>query len=365
VIRYTQPSISDLEVEYATDAVRNGWGQHCYNYIHKFEGLFRDFVGTKHAMATSSCTGALHLGLAALGLKADDEVIIADINWIASVAPVVHLGAKPIFVDVLPDTWCIDPAAAAAAITPRTKAIIAVHLYGNVCDLKRLSALCTQRGIALIEDCAEAIGSCWDGNQVGSIGAFSVFSFHGTKTLTTGEGGALATNDEDLFSRAQILNNHGRSSTDPHPFSPGQVGYKFKMSNVQAAIGCAQMERANDLIAAKRKVFLTYQAAFSDLKHIQLNPEPEGTVNGYWMPTVVFSKSSGITAEKALDILNNSQIDARPFFLPLSSLPMFERREYNNVSYGIYCRAVNLPSYPELTDVEQRKVINAVRSLCK
>lgn len=197
-IYYTRPSITDLEVAYATDAARNGWGERCYEYIVRFEEAFKTHVGTKHAIATSSCTGALHMGLAAMGIGPGDEVIMADTNWIATAAPIVHLGAKPAFVDILPDSWCIDPELAEAAITPRTKAIVAVHLYGNLCDMDRLLSVGKRHNIPVIEDAAEALGSQYHGKRAGSMGAFGVFSFHGTKTVTTGEGGMFVTDDVEL-----------------------------------------------------------------------------------------------------------------------------------------------------------------------
>jgi perosamine synthetase len=185
-IHYTKPSITEREVELATDAARNGWGERCYDYIVRFEQAFADHLGVKHAIATSSCTGALHMGMAALGIGPGDEVIMGDINWIASAAPVTYLGAKPILVDVLRDTWCLDPEQVEASITPRTKAILAVHLYGNLCELGQLLEIGKRHGIPVIEDSAEAIGSVFEGARAGSIGAFGTFSFHGTKTLTTG-----------------------------------------------------------------------------------------------------------------------------------------------------------------------------------
>ena len=210
-IFYTKPSITDLEVSYAADAAENGWGDQCYAYINRFEALFKQHLGVSHAIATSSCTGALHMGIAALGIGPGDEVIMADTNWIATAAPIVHLGATPVFVDILPDSWCIDPEEAEAAITPRTKAIVAVHLYGNLCDMDRLLAIGEKYGIPIIEDAAEAIGSLHDGRRAGSMGAFGAFSFHGTKTLTTGEGGMFVTNDADLYERVLTLSNHGRT----------------------------------------------------------------------------------------------------------------------------------------------------------
>ena len=254
-----------MEIEYATDAAANGWGDQCYAYINRFEELFKQHLKVRYAIATSSCTGALHMGMAALGIGAGDEVIMADTNWIATASPIVSLGAKPVFVDILADSWCIDPEKAEAAITPRTKAIVAVHLYGNLCDMDALLAIGEKHGIPIIEDAAEAIGSVYHGRRAGSMGAFGAFSFHGTKTLTTGEGGMFVTNDADLFERVLTLSNHGRARSQEKQFWPDMVGFKYKMANIQAAIGCAQMERIQDLIEAKRQIFLAYRAGLKNL----------------------------------------------------------------------------------------------------
>ena len=330
-IFYTKPSITDIEVAYATDAARNGWGERCYEYIGKFETAFARHLGCKHAIATSSCTGAMHMGLAALGIGPGDEVIIGDINWIASAAPITYLGATPIFVDVLPESWCIDPAKVEAAITPRTKAIVAVHLYGNLCDLTALSVIAERHGLALIEDAAEAIGSVWQGAAAGSMGDFGTFSFHGTKTLTTGEGGMFVTQDSALYERVLGLSNHGRVRGQERQFWPDMLGFKYKMSNLQAAIGCAQVERIESLIKAKREIFFAYAERLSDLP-LAMNPEPPGTTNGYWMPTVVMDETVSFDREALLKAFGADQIDGRVFFWPLSSLPMFEARPENTVS---------------------------------
>jgi len=198
-IFYTKPSITGLEERYAADATAHGWGARCYDYIVRFEAGFSAWLGSDHAIATSSCTGALHMGLAALGVGPGDEVILADTNWIATAAPIRHLGAEPVFVDVSPESWCIDPAAAERRVTPRTRAIIATHVYGNLCDMDALLDLGRRVGVPVIEDAAEAIGSQWHGRRAGSMGLFGTFSFHGTKTLTTGEGGMFVTSDPALF----------------------------------------------------------------------------------------------------------------------------------------------------------------------
>ena len=359
-IHYTKPSITALEVQYATDAAANGWGERCYDYIVRFEKAFREHLGVKHAIATSSCTGAIHMGLAALGIAAGDEVILGDTNWIASAAPITYLGAKPVFVDVLPDSWCIDPAKAEAAITPRTKAIIAVHLYGNLCELDALREIGERRGIAVIEDAAEALGSVWHGRRAGSMGAFGCFSFHGTKTLTTGEGGMFVTQDDALYERVLTLSNHGRARGQKKQFWPDVVGFKYKMSNLQAAIGCAQVERIDDLIAGKRRVFEYYAQRLGDLP-VRMNPEPAGTRNGYWMPTIVAHEGVPFDREALLADFAAQNIDGRVFFWPLSQLPSFSPQPQNSVSYGLYSRAINLPTYHDLTEGEMERVVACIR----
>jgi perosamine synthetase len=359
-IHYTKPSITELEIRYATDAATNGWGERCYEYIGRFERAFREHLGVKHAIATSSCTGAMHMGLAALGIGPGDEVILGDTNWIASVAPIIYLGATPVFVDVLPESWCLDPAKVEAAITPATRAIIAVHLYGNLCDLERLLAIGKRHGIPVIEDAAEAIGSSWQGRAAGSIGAFGTFSFHGTKTVTTGEGGMFVTNDDELAGKVLTLSNHGRAVGQTRQFWPDLIGFKYKMSNLQAAIGCAQMERIDELMAGKRRIFAYYADGLRGLP-LSLNPEPEGTNNGCWMPTIVVDQGVTFNRESLLDSFGEDNIDGRVFFWPLSMLPMFQDKPENETSYGLYQRAVNLPSYHDLTEKEMDRVIHLVR----
>ncbi|MBU1309940.1 MAG: DegT/DnrJ/EryC1/StrS family aminotransferase [Gammaproteobacteria bacterium] len=367
-IVYTKPSIGELEIAYVTDAVTHGWGDKCYDYIHKLESNFSTYLGVRFAMATSSCTGALHLGLAALGIGPGDEVILADSNWIASVAPVVHLGATPVFVDILPDSWCLDPAAVELAITANTKAIIAVHLYGNLCEIGQLQALAEKYKLVLIEDAAEALGSEYYGKKAGSMANFGVFSFHGTKTMTTGEGGMFVTNDSQLYEKVLTLSNHGRKREQQKQFWPDELGFKYKMSNIQAALGCAQLERIDELVTAKRTIFTQYKALLQDFPELTTNPEPKGMVNSVWMPTVVFPKASGISREQLLAAFNEHDIDARVFFWPLSSLPMFKDKmmnttQQNGFAYDICERAINLPSYVGMSYEQQNRVVQIIVKL--
>jgi len=359
-IYYTKPSITELEVEYATDAARNGWGERCYEYINRFEEAFKQHLGVKYAIATSSCTGALHMGMAAIGLEPGDEVIMADTNWIASASPVVYLGANPVFVDILPDSWCLDPDLVEAAITPGTKAILAVHLYGNLCDMDRLQAIGEKHGVPVIEDAAEAIGSVYHGKRAGSMGIFGSFSFHGSKTLTTGEGGMFVTNDADLYETVLTLSNHGRARGQTKQFWPDMVGFKYKISNIQAALGCAQMERIDNLIDRKREILGYYRDQLESHPGVVLNPEPVGTKIGAWMPNAVFDSDTGVTTEKLQRSFAENEIDARVFFHPLSSLSMFENQPQNQLARNIALRAINLPSYHDLTKVEQQRVVTTV-----
>jgi len=361
-IYYTKPSITEREVELATDATRNGWGDRCYEYISRFEEMFRDYTGATYAIATSSCTGALHMGMAALDIGPGDEVILADTNWIATAAPITYLGAKPVFVDILPDTWCIDPDKIEAAITPKTKAIIAVHLYGNLCVMDRLLVIGEKHRLPIIEDSAEAIGSRWHGKHTGTMGRFGTFSFHGTKTITTGEGGMFITNDKILYEKVLMLSNHGRSRTQTKQFWPDVIGFKYKMSNIQAAIGCAQMERIEELVNRKREIFAYYQENLGKIDGIKMNPEKEGTVNSYWMPTVVFDQKLGVSREMLIESFAKEQIDARVFFWPLSSLDIFPDYPQNKHAASICRRAINIPGYHDLLRKEQQRVINVVKS---
>jgi perosamine synthetase len=358
-IPINKPSITELEISYVNDAITNGWGEKCYDYIHRFEKDFSKYQGTKHALATSSCTGAIHLALMALGVKQDDEVIIPEITWIASAEPILYIGAKPVFVDVLEDTWCLDPQKVEEAITPKTKAMIVVHIYGNLCNMNEIMAIAKKYNLVVLEDAAEALGSEYYGKKAGSIADLGVFSFHGTKTMTTGEGGILVTNNEAVYEKAKILNDHGRNAKDPENkmFWMRNYGYKYKISNLQAALGCAQVSRIEELVNKKREIFNWYKELLKDIP-CQLNPEYENTKNSYWLPTVVFDKSLNFDRNAFFQLCKDNGIDSRPFFFPLSSLPMFEDRKGNIVSYDIFERGINLPSYHDLEKSDAAKIVN-------
>ncbi len=354
-IPINKPSITELEISLVNDAVKNGWGNKCYEYISQFEKDFTKYQGSEYALATSSCTGAIHLSLMAMGLKEGDEVIVPDITWIASVEPVLYIGAKPVFVDVMKDTWCIDPAKIEASITAKTKGIIVVHLYGNLVEMDAIKTIAQKHSLWILEDAAEGLGSEYKGQKAGSIGDIGVFSFHGTKTMTTGEGGILVTNNEIYIERARILNDHGRNPKIGKTFWMEEYGYKYKMSNLQAALGCAQISRMDELVEKKRLIFSWYKELLKDVKG-QLNPEATHTKNSYWLPTIILSEEYNFEREAFFVFSKKNNIDSRPFFYPLSSLPMFTKIDTNIVSYTIYERGINLPSFHDITYEQVERV---------
>ena len=363
-IPINRPSITSLEITYVNDAIANGWGEKCYDYIYKFESLFANYLNVNHALATSSCTGAIHLALMALGVKAGDEVIVPEITWIATVEPILYIGAKPVFVDVERDSWCIDPIKIRNAITSKTKAIIPVHVYGNMCNMDEIMKIANEFDLKVLEDAAEALGSEFNGRKAGSIGHGGVFSFHGTKTMTTGEGGVLVTNDPEMYERAKILNDHGRNPKDPENkmFWMRNYGYKYKMSNLQAALGCAQIERIEELVEKKRQIFNWYKELLSNMP-CRLNPEYSHIKNSYWLPTAVFDTKIGFDRDAFFTKCKEQGIDSRPFFFPLSSLPMFEEKKENGVAYDIYKRAINLPSFHDIELDQVKEVVNTIKKM--
>ena len=319
------PSITEREVELVAEAARTAWYGNHYAYNARFERMLADYVGVAHAVSVPHATAALHLALAALGIGPGDEVIVPDVTWIASVSPVTYVGAEPVLVDILSDTWCIDPDAVERAIGPKTRAIIGVDLYGSTCDWARLQAIADKHGLALIEDAAEALGSRHHGRRAGAFGRVSAFSFHGSKTVVTGEGGMLATDDKALMDRVLFLRDHGRTPGDRF-FQNAEIGFKYRMSAVQAALGCAQMERIDELIAHKRAIFGWYRDRLVGLDGITLNVEPAGTQNSYWMVTVVLDRALGLAKLDLMAALEKRNVDSRPFFSALSTLPAFAER---------------------------------------
>ena len=344
------PSISSREVRYVTNAVRNGWNFHYRDYIDRFEKAFTKYIGVTYALAVSSGTAALHLAMLGCDIGEGDEVIVPEITFVASANVVRYVGANPIFVDVEPDTWCIDPVSVERAITKKTKAIMPVHIYGHPANMTAINAIARKYKLKIIEDACPSIGAQVRGKKTGNLSDVGAFSFQGAKTLATGEGGMLVTNSKKIFEKVCYLGNHAR---DPRrTFWHSDVGYMTRMSNLQAALGLAQLERVGEFIAKKRKIFSWYKERLKNVPGIQLNTEAPWAKNIYWMSSVVLEPGSRISRDKCMSELRKRMIDTRPFFYPISMFPMYKKKYYakkNPVAYWVGTHGINLPSGVMLT----------------
>ncbi len=361
------PSITNHEIEIVMDAMKNGWyGSKKYWYVEEFESAFARYHDRKYALMTPNCTSAIHLTLLALGIGPGDEVIVPECTWIATATHITHVGAKTIFADVDENTWCMSADSLEKSITPKTKAVIVVDLYGNMPDMDTIQQVVKKYGITLIEDSAGALGSVYQGTKAGKFGSASVFSFHRTKTITTGEGGMLLTDDDKLFERCHFLRDHGRSK-EKHYFN-SEVAYKYMPCNLLASLGYAQFQRLEELIQAKRHLLTSYRSLFADTPDLHLNPEPEKGRNGAWCTALVIGHSYSLNKEVMISELEKLNFEARPFFYPLSSMPAYggeslEKKEKNPVAYDISQRGINLPSAFNTTDEQLADYSNAVRKI--
>lgn len=363
------PWITQKEIDYVTDAAAHAWYENANMYHERFEKAFSNYIGTKYAMALPSCTSAIHLSLLSSGIGKADEVIVPDLTWIATAAPITYVGATPVFADCDEKTWCLSSDAFQDCITPRTKAVIPVDLYGNMPEMDAIRDLAQDRGIAFIEDAAEAIGSEYHGKRAGSFGDTGVFSFHGSKTMTTGEGGMLVTDRKDLYDRCLALRDHGRAPGEKM-FWNAEVGYKYKMSSMQAALGLAQLERIEELVERKRQIFSWYRQNLQSVEGVTLNCEHSGTKNSYWMVTAIFDPKFGLEKEDVIRRMKEKGIDLRPFFYPLSSQPAYaalgstrEAQIRNTVSYRVSPYGVNLPCGMTMTCESVNYVCDAVKKV--
>lgn len=361
------PSISDKEISYVAEAVSSAWYENANLYNARFERKFAEYLGLPHAVTLPSCTSAIHLALAALNVGPGDEVIVPDATWIASSAPISYVGASPVFADIDEKTWCLSAESFEFCVTPKTRAVIPVDLYGNVPDMEEIRRIADKHGIAVIEDAAEAVGGEQNGRRAGALGHIGVFSFHGSKTLTTGEGGMLVTDDERLYQRVLQLRDHGRRPGDKS-FMNAEVAFKYKMSDIQAALGLAQLERIDELLARKRDIFSWYREELSDLD-LAMNYEAPGTKSTFWMVTIV-APGYGIEKDRLIQLLAERQIDSRPFFRPLSSIPAYQHlgqaaraRRENTVAYRVTPFAINLPSSLSLSREEVGYVCDSLKAL--
>jgi perosamine synthetase len=352
------PSITAKEIEYVTDACENGWYDDWDGYLNRFQQKFCEYTDTRYCIATSSCTGALHICMAALGLGPGDEVVVPETTWIATVTGVCYVGATPVFVDIEPDTWCMDPEAFRRAITPRTKAVIPVHMYGHPADMERINQIAAEHGISVIEDAAPGIGSRINGRRTGPFGLAAAFSFQGAKPLVMGEGGAIVTNDEEFYRKAYYYWDHCRDSNKVL-YNTG-IGFKYKLANILAALGLAQLERAEEIISKRREIFSWYQEGLGDVSGLRLNAERPGIYNSFYVPTIILERDFGLSADELMSRMSADGVRNRPFFRPISKMPMFQPAD-TPVADRVAANGINLPCATKLRHEDVEYSVSVIR----
>lgn len=358
------PSISPREAAYAFDAAKYGWNKQWSKYLTRFERDFAAFVNTSHAMACSSGTGALTIALTALDIGPGDEVIVPDLTWVATANAVRYVGATPVFADIELDTWNIDTASAEALITPRTKAIMPVHMYGHPARMDQVMALAKKHGLFVVEDAAPAIGAEWQGQRCGSFGDFAAFSFQGAKLLVTGEGGMLVCNNPDLYQKALKIWDQGRNPSKT--FWIDGHGLKYKMANIQAAVGLGQLERCDELVAMKRRIFDWYAEGLEGVPGITLNREVPGARSIYWMSSLRLDEEAPMTRDDLGAELKKHNIDTRPVFPAISQYPIWATpSDPQPTALRVGRQAMNLPSGVCLRREQVNHVCRHIRSLLR
>ena len=350
-----QPLLGERELVYVTECILTGWISSAGRFVSEFERQCVEFCQVPYAVSTSNGTTALHLALLALGIGPGDEVIVPTLTFIASANAVTYTGAKPVFVDSEPVSWNLDPTTVERAITPRTKAVMAVHLYGHPADMDQLRAICTQHKLHLIEDAAEAFGATYHGRPVGSLSDIAIFSFYGNKIITTGEGGMVVTSGRKLAEKCRILRDHGMSPQRRywHPV----LGYNYRMTNLQAAVGVGQMEKIGGIVAAKRRIAADYLNALARIPGVAIPAEPAGTKSVYWLMSVTIDPAIfGLGRDELMSILKDHGIDTRPVFPVLHRQPIYDTGLSLPIAEKISAHGLSLPSDPSLTTSEIQRV---------
>jgi perosamine synthetase len=356
-----QPSLTGNEKKYVIDCLESTWISSKGKYLSLFENSFSEFIGVKHAAAVSNGTVALHVALLALGVGPGDEVIVPTLTYISSVNAIKYTGATPVFVDSLADTWQMDPADVSAKISEKTKAIMVVHLYGHPCDMDSLFSIAKKQNLFMIEDCAEAIGSKYKGKSVGTFGDIATFSFFGNKTITTGEGGMVVTNDETLHDR--VVHFKGQGLAKHREYWHDVVGYNYRMTNVCAAIGLAQLEQVNDFLQRKLEIATTYEKAFKK-SPVEFHKSHADVTHSYWMCSILVPEAK--QRDELREHLKENGIETRPLFYPVHTMPMYsDKFERLVVAEDLAWRGINLPSFPQLTDNEVHSIIMAINKFYK
>jgi perosamine synthetase len=356
-IPISQPSITQKEIDRVMDAMKSGWVSSLGKYIDIFEEKFAEFIGTKYAVTTTNGTTALHLALVAAGIDRGDEVIVPDFTFIATANAVEYTGAKVVLVDIEEDSLCIDPQKIENAITGKTKAIVPVHLYGHPANMIEINRIARKYNLVVVEDAAESHGAEIDGKKVGSFGHCGAFSFYGNKIITTGEGGIITTDDKALFERLRLLRDHAMSSVKRYWHE--SVGFNYRMTNLQAALGVAQLERIAEIIEKKRNIFYAYKECLSQNHKIKLNHETPWAKSVYWMICLEIEGFDESKRDAFMKELKSKNIDSRPYFYPISDMPMYERAQ-TPVTHRVYQRGINLPSFFDMSNASIEYICDTI-----
>lgn len=356
-----QPSLGADEERHVLAALRSGWISSLGQYITRFEQAFAEFCGVAHGVSVCNGTVALHLALHALGIGPGDEVIVPALTFVASANTVHYTGATPVFADVDPQTWTIDPAEIERLISPRTKAIMPVHLYGHPANMDAINRLAEAHHLWVVEDAAEAHGAAINNRRTGSLGGIAAFSFYANKIITTGEGGLLTTNDAALAERCRMLRDHGMPP-DRRYWHP-EIGFNYRMTNLQAAVGVAQMARIDEFIQRKRQIAQQYNRALASLPGLTLPVELPAYTNVYWMYSILVDEAYPLTRDDLILALRERGIDSRPFFHPLDTLPPYYRATPCPVALRLSQQGINLPSAPSLTDEQVAYICATLHNL--
>jgi perosamine synthetase len=359
-IPISKPFIGAREKELVLAALDSGWVSSIGKYIDDFEAGFARYCGTEYALAVSNGTTGLHLALAALGLQPGDEVIVPDLTFVATANAVAYTGATPVLADIDPDTLCIDPASVKSLITRRTKAIIPVHLYGHPADMDALTEIGRLHGVDIIEDAAEAHGAEYKGRRVGGLGKCGFFSFYGNKVITTGEGGMLTTNDRAFYQQAKRLRDHAMSPQ--RRYFHEERGFNYRITNLQAALGVAQLERIEDFLDRRTEIMGWYNSEIVTTDRVRLNRVKNWAKSAFWMVCLEVDGFDEARRDAFMEALKARGIDSRPYFCTMSSMPMY-RQSPLSVSARKAQIGLNLPSYYELTKSDVQRIAADVNEL--
>ncbi|KUK36969.1 MAG: DegT/DnrJ/EryC1/StrS aminotransferase [Thermacetogenium phaeum] len=354
------PNLGQLEREYILRALDSGYVSSAGPLVGEFEKRFAAYLGVAHAVAVVNGTAGLHLALKLLGIGPGDEVIVPALTFIATVNPVIYTGARPVVVDVDPHTWNIDPAEIEKAITKHTRAIIPVHLYGNPADMDAILGLARKYGLYVIEDATEALGATYKGKKVGTFGRIGVFSFNGNKIITTGGGGMLVTEDPQLAHRARILVNQGREPGETE-YEHQEIGFNYRLTNLQAALGLAQLERLPEFLAIKRRNAALYRRKLQGVSGISWQRELSGAEGNWWLFSILIdAEKYGESREAFMDRLGGCGVQIRPLFRPIHLQPCYRHYPFPicPVAEDLYAKGINLPSSSFLTEDDVITVCN-------